>query len=196
MQDRARDIELAARLGVPVTGIDFTTRLIRLAQQIKEQGLIRFVRNEEGEIQSYRELHLADFGLSDAAGNVEFWQGDVSNLPEKFAGYGLVIAENAVGGAIDPRRFLNNIHSRMNPSGILAVADAFDYDPEVTLSENRVGGFRKDGEPFSSSEGLREILLPRFEPVSELPGIWQTLPLDANKFKLRLVHVSVWRLRG
>lgn len=188
--------ELAARLGVPVTGIDFTTRLIRLAQQIKEQGLIRFVRNEEGEIQSYRELHLADFGLSDAAGNVEFWQGDVSNLPEKFAGYGLVIAENAVGGAIDPRRFLNNIHSRMNPSGILAVADAFDYDPEVTLSENRVGGFRKDGEPFSSSEGLREILLPRFEPVSELPGIWQTLPLDANKFKLRLVHVSVWRLRG
>ncbi|MBW6513890.1 MAG: 5-histidylcysteine sulfoxide synthase [Candidatus Syntrophosphaera sp.] len=179
-----------------VTGLDFTTRLIRLATHMREKGFIRYLREDEGEIQSYLEKALADYGLVDFADRVEFWQADVSNLLAKFSGYDFILAENAIGGAINPRRFLTEIPSRLDSRGILAIADAYAYDPEVTLRENRIGGFRKDGEPYTSFDGLKELLEKDFELLEEPRELLQALRRGERLFELRRVQLSVWRKRA
>ncbi len=185
-----------ARFLPAVTGLDFTTRLVRLATQMKEKGFIRYVRHDEGEIQSYVEKSLAEFGLRETAQRVEFWQADVSNLPAKFGGYGFILAENAIGGAINPRNWLQMIHTRLIADGILAIADAYAYDPEVTLPANRIGGFRKDGEPCTSFMGLSELLAPHFDLIGEPQVLTQTLRRGERQYLLQRVQLSVWKKRG
>jgi 5-histidylcysteine sulfoxide synthase/putative 4-mercaptohistidine N1-methyltranferase len=187
--------ELARSFGT-VTGLDFTTRLIRMAIQMKEKGYIRYLRVDEGDIQSYMEKELADYGLSEFCGKVEFWQADVSNLAAKFTGYDFILAQNAVEGAINPIRFLKDIHTRLNPGGILAIADSYANDPEITRPEHRVGGYRKDGEPYTSFEGVMDILKSEFELISEPVDLWQTLRMEARRHLLKKVQLTVWRKKN
>ncbi len=184
-----------ARVFTSVTGVDFTTRLIRLAIQMQEKGYIRYVRNDEGEIQSYVEKSLADFGLEDSAARVEFWQADVSNLMAKFSGYDFILAENAVEGAINPVRWLRDIHKRLNSKGLLVIVDGYAWDSEITRSEDRIGGFRKDGEPFHTFEGIKEALEPEFELIGTPEELWQTLRSEERRHLLKKVQLSIWRKR-
>lgn len=184
-----------ARIFASVTGLDFTTRLIRLATQMKEKGYIRYVRVDEGEIQSYVELSLAELGLEETAFRVEFWQADVSNLMARFNAYDFILAENAVEGAINPGRFLRDIHNRLNSKGILAIADSYGWDPQITRAEDRIGGFRKDGEPYSAFEGMRDILEREFEPLAEPVDLWQTLRMEERRHTLRKLQLTLWKKR-
>lgn len=176
-----------------VTGLDFTARLIRVAAAMKAKGRIRYVRNDEGEIQSFVEKSLREYGLEGLADKVDFWQADVSNLVEKFSGYDFILAENAVEGAVNPKRWLSMIHERLNSRGILAIADGYDFNPAVTPVENRVGGFRKDGEPYGSFEGLTDLLSGHFELLAEPADLWQTLRESERKHTLKRLQVSLWR---
>ncbi len=184
-----------ARTFASVTGLDFSTRLIRLATRMKEKGYICYVRNEEGEIQSYAEKSLADFGLDEIAARVEFWQADVSNLAARFSGFDFILAENAVEGAIKPARFLHEIHKRLNSKGLFAIADSYAWDPEITRAEDRIGGFRKDGEPLPAFEGISGILNEEFELLGEPVELWQTLRIEARRHHLRKVQLSIWKKR-
>ncbi len=184
-----------ARTFASVTGLDFTTRLIRLATRMKERGYIRYVRNEEGEIQSYVEKKLEDFGLEETAAKVEFWQADVSNLMARFSGYDFILAENAVEGAINPGRLLRDIPKRLNSRGLLAIADSHGWDPQITRPEDRIGGFRKDGEPYHAFEGISDLLNEEFELLAEPVELWQTLRIEARRHHLRQVQLSIWKKR-
>lgn len=187
--------ELARHFGA-VTGLDFTTRLIRLATQMREKGFIRYLRLDEGENQSYLEKWLRDFGLQEQAERVEFWQADVSNLAEKYGGYDFILAENAIEGAINPLRWLQDIHTRLSARGILAIADSYAYDPAITLPENRIGGFRKDGEPFSSLDGLKQTLGCHFELLCPPQELLQTLRQSEREYTLKKIQLSIWRRRA
>ncbi|MDZ4181293.1 MAG: methyltransferase domain-containing protein, partial [Candidatus Cloacimonadaceae bacterium] len=136
-----------------------------------------------------------DHALEQYAAKVEFWQGDISNLVAKFNGYDLILSIGGIEEAINPTRFLQDIHTRLNPGGLLIIADSYDYDPQVTLPQNRVGGFRKDGEPFGSFEGVKELLSPQFEMVDEPLELTRCLRINQRRYDLRLVQVSVWRLK-
>ena len=176
-----------------VIGLDFTARLIRIATAMKEKGFIRYLRNDEGELQSHIEQRLQDFGLQETADRVEFWQADVSNLVEKFSGYDFILAENAVEGAINPLRFLEQIHTRLVPGGILAIADGYDFKDETTLPEHRVGGFRKDGEPYTCLEGLQDILGNHFELLAEPQELLQTLRQGGRRYELKKLQLTLWK---
>jgi 5-histidylcysteine sulfoxide synthase/putative 4-mercaptohistidine N1-methyltranferase len=184
-----------ARIFPSVKGLDFTARLIRIGTAMKEKGYIRYLRNEEGEIQSYMEKWLKDFGLEETAPRVEFWQADVSNLVDKFGGFDFILAENAVERAINPVLFLEGIHTRLNPKGILAIADGYVFDPEVTLPEYRIGGFRKDGEPFTCLEGLKELLHKEFELLAEPVELLQALRIGSRRHTLKTIQLTIWQKR-
>ena len=130
-----------------VTGIDFSARFIRIALELKEKGNVHFELMEEGDVVSYHEARLADFDLQGVAGRVEFFQGDATNLKPQFSGYDLVLAANLLDRLYDPRRFLETIHERIVPGGLLVLTSPYTWQEESTRKEHWLGGFRQAGEP-------------------------------------------------
>ncbi len=91
-----------------VNGLDFSARFIRIAYQMQEKGILRYELPEEGEIVSYHERRLADLGLAEAAGRVEFYQADAQNLKSQFSDYDLILAANLLDRLSKPVKFLDH----------------------------------------------------------------------------------------
>jgi putative 4-mercaptohistidine N1-methyltranferase len=174
-----------------VTGLDSSARIIQLATRIKEEGYIRYVQKEEGEIENVVEHSLAERGLESTAAKVDFWQADSSNLLPKFSAYDFVLALNTLEEAIDPLRFITSIHQRMNTGGVLVIADSYQYK-----AAHPPAGIRKAGEPYRSWDWLKESLEPHFELVKEPVDTWQPIRHSKRDYQSRLLQVSVWRKIG
>lgn len=181
----AREFEL-------VTGIDFSARFIRVALQLKEKGVAHYELAEEGEVVSYHEARLAEFGLDSVADRVEFFQGDATNLKPQFTGYDLVLAANLIDRLNDPRRFLETIHQRMNPGGVLVITSPYTWLEEFTKKENWLGGIRRAGEPYWTVDAIREILSRHFEPLDEPQNLEFVIRETRRKFQHTVAEVTVW----
>lgn len=179
-----------------VSAIDFSARFIRIAYQLQEKGVVRYQLPEEGEIVSYHEQRLSDFGLTGGAKRVEFFQGDAHNLKPQFKDYDLVLAANLLDRLYDPARFLANIHQRINPGGLLVIASPYTWLEEFTRKANWIGGIRRAGEPFTTLEGLQEHLGERFQMVGTPRDIPFVIRETARKFQHTLSQLTLWeRLR-
>ena len=174
-----------------VTGLDSTARIIQLATRMKEEGYIRYVQKEEGDLDSVVEHSLKQKQLLDCASKVEFWQADSSNLSPKFSGYDAVIALNTLEEAIDPLRFLSMIHQRLNAGGLLVIADSYQYK-----TSQPPAGIRKAGEPYRSWDWLQEELHEHFELLGEPQDTWQPLRLSKRNYIYRVLQVSAWRKKS
>ncbi|MDD3608814.1 MAG: 5-histidylcysteine sulfoxide synthase [Halothiobacillaceae bacterium] len=178
-----------------VTGIDFSARLIGLGVQMAEQGRIRYTLPDEGELVSYHERALADFDLDTTRARVSFAQGDACNLKQIHSGYDLVLAANLIDRLYAPERFLRAIGSRMHSGGLLVIATPCTWQTEHTPREAWIGGFKRDGENFTTFDGLRELLDAEFELIRvpfELPFV---LRETRRKFQHTLSEVTLWRRR-
>ena len=175
-----------------VTGLDFSARFISLADQMATQGLIRYTPVEEGELVSYQERRLADLGLDNVRHKVEFFQGDACNLKPIFKGYDLILVTHLIDRVYSPRKFLENVHERLNAGGILIIASAYDWSKEHTRREEWIGGFKKDGESYTTLDGLKDILGEHFDSVgkpSEIPFVYRE---TRRNFQYILKEVTVW----
>ena len=178
-----------------VTGIDFSARFIGLGVQLAETGVLRYTLTDEGELVQYRERKLADLGLDGVAGKVEFFQGDACNLKPLFSGYDLILAANLIDRLYSPARFLATAHERLNPGGILLIATPCTWLPEHTRREEWIGGFKKDGESFTTLDGLQEMLGAHFhlrEGPLEVPFVIRE---TRRKFQHTLSEVTIWERR-
>ena len=154
-----------ARHFAHVTGIDFSARFIDLGVQLAGQGVVRYTIIDEGELVSYRERKLADFGLDATRGKVAFFQGDACNLKPHFSGYDLILAANLIDRLYSPSKFLETVHERLNMGGLLLIASPYTWLTEHTRREDWLGGFKKNGESFTTLDGLKEILAAHFRLV-------------------------------
>lgn len=175
-----------------VSGIDFSARFIRIAYQLQEKGIIHYQLPEEGEIVSFHEQRLSDFGLAGLGKKIEFFQGDAHNLKPQFSGYDLVLAANLLDRLYDPGRFLGSIHERLNPGGLLVIASPYSWQEEFTKKEHWVGGVRRAGEPFTTLEGLQEQLSPHFRLLGEPRDIEFVIRETARKFQHSISQVTIW----
>jgi 5-histidylcysteine sulfoxide synthase/putative 4-mercaptohistidine N1-methyltranferase len=171
-----------------VTGLDFTTRIIQMAVKMKEEGFIRYLQKEEGEITQIKEQSIADKGLKELVDKVEFWQADVSNLPAKYSAYDLVLAVNTLEEAINPAAFLKAIPSRINPGGLLILADSYLWE-----SKNPPAGIRKDGEPYRSLDWLKDMLQKDFELLCQPAEIRQEIRQSRRLSESRLLEITIWK---
>ena len=78
-----------------VTGLDFSARFIKVANQLKEKGSVLYTIPQEGEIMDFKEQTLSDLGLADVAHKCDFMQQDAVNLKPHFTGYDMVVAVNS-----------------------------------------------------------------------------------------------------
>ncbi len=175
-----------------VTGIDFSARFIRIAHQLQEKGIIHYQLPEEGEIVSFHEQRLSDFGLGGAGQKIEFFQGDAHNLKPQFTGYDLVLAANLIDRLYDPARFLGTVHERINPGGLLVLASPYTWLEEFTKKGNWVGGIRRAGEPFTTLEGLQEQLGAHFRLRGEPRDVPFVIRETARKFQHTVSQLTVW----
>lgn len=187
--------ELARGGFAKVTGLDFSTRFIRLAARLQTEGYLRYAFPQEGEIYSYHEISLAELGLNQYRDRVSFSQADACNLPTKFTGYDLVLAGNLIDRLYSPRAFLTTIHERLNPGGILVLTSPYTWDVAYTKKEEWLGGYRHAGESVATLDGLKEILAPHFRMLTEPRDVPFVIRETRRKFQHSVAELTVWEVK-
>jgi putative 4-mercaptohistidine N1-methyltranferase len=176
-----------------VTGVDFSARLINLGVQMAEQGVVRYTITDEGELVHYEERRLDQLGLTDVAHKVEFMQGDACNLKAIYQGYDLILAANLIDRLYRPAQFLRTVHERLNKGGILVLASPYTWLEEHTEKPDWLGGFKKDGESFTTLDGLKELLEPQFELIRGPESVPFVIRETSRKFQHTLSELTVWK---
>ncbi len=175
-----------------VIGVDFSARFINLGVQLAEQGTVRYTLSDEGELLSYQSAHLADLGLDTVRGKVEFVQSDACNLKPFLNGFDLVLAANLIDRLYDPAKFLGAIHERINLGGVLLIASPYTWLEEHTAREKWVGGYKKDGENFTTLDGLKALLGAHFRLLSEPQDVPFVIRETRRKFQHSVSEVTLW----
>lgn len=175
-----------------VTGVDFSARFINQGVMLAEHGVLRYTLTDEGELVSYRECTLAGLGLEDTKHKVEFFQGDACNLKPILAGYDLILAANLIDRLYEPARFLTMVHERLNQGGLLMIASPYTWLEEHTRREHWIGGYKRDGENFTTLDGLKEILGKHFRLIGAPREVPFVIRETRHKFQHTLSEVSIW----
>ncbi|MCX4193079.1 5-histidylcysteine sulfoxide synthase [Methylophaga sp. OBS1] len=178
-----------------VTGVDFSARLINLGVQMAQQGVVRYTITDEGDLVHYEERRLDTMGLADVADKVEFLQGDACNLKPIYRGYDLILAANLIDRLYRPAQFLRSVHERLNEGGVLMLASPYTWLEEHTDKSEWLGGFKKDGESFTTLDGLKAILEPHFELIRGPESVPFVIRETSRKFQHTLSEVTVWQRR-
>jgi 5-histidylcysteine sulfoxide synthase/putative 4-mercaptohistidine N1-methyltranferase len=179
-----------------VMGIDFSARLINMGVQMASEGVIRYTITDEGELVHYEERRLEQYGLEAVAHKVEFMQGDACNLKSIYQGYDLVLAANLIDRLYKPSLFLKQIHERINVGGYLVLTSPYTWLEEHTEKSEWVGGFKRDGESFSTLDGLKEQLSTHFDFVRGPELVPFVIRETSRKFQHTLSEVTVWKRKG
>jgi 5-histidylcysteine sulfoxide synthase/putative 4-mercaptohistidine N1-methyltranferase len=185
-------LELARKFDF-VTGLDFSARFIKIADEMVNKGYIRYILPEEGELVSYHEVTLDDLNLTGMANKVEFYQADAVNLKPQFKNYDLIFAGNLIDRLYDPGKFLAMIHERLNDGGILIIASPYTWMEEYTKREKWLGGYKEDGEPVTTLDGLHKHLDTHFELIDEPFKVPFVIRETQNKFQHTTSNFTVWR---
>lgn len=175
-----------------VTGVDFSARFINQGVQLAQQGVLRYTLTDEGELVFYKERSLASLGLDDVKHKVEFFQGDACNLKSILTGYDLILAANLIDRLYDPAKFLANVHSRINQGGLLMIASPYTWLEEHTKREAWIGGFKRDGESFTTLDGLKAILGNHFKLIQGPQEVPFVIRETKRKFQHTLSEVTIW----
>jgi 5-histidylcysteine sulfoxide synthase/putative 4-mercaptohistidine N1-methyltranferase len=178
-----------------VTGLDFSANFIRIGVQMKEKGRIQYTRAEEGELATFVEKRLSEFDLDGERDRVEFYQADACNLKEIHTGFDLVLAANLIDRLYSPRKFLSSIHERINPGGLLVLTSPYTWLTEFTERGEWLGGFRKDGEPYTTLEALGEVLAPHFRRLGEPSDVPFVLRETRRKNQHSIAEMTAWERR-
>jgi len=179
-----------------VTALDFTARMIRMAIQLQEQGFMRYVTKDEGELLLYRDVVLADFGLEKGRDNILFMQADAMNLKPNYTGYDVIVVPNLLEELSNPKLFLENIHERLNEHGWFIITSTYDWDETRTRRENWPGGFKQDGEPVTSLDGIKTILNEHFTLENDPIDLTLSLRKSSRITENRISQITVWKKRG
>ncbi|MBD3756008.1 MAG: 5-histidylcysteine sulfoxide synthase [Gammaproteobacteria bacterium] len=179
-----------------VTGLDFSARFINVAEQLKQNGAIRYSIVQEGEIMDFKQRDLAD-NLKAHAHKCTFLQQDPANLKPIFSGYDLIVAANVIEQLYDPAAFLSALHSRLNPGGLLVIASTYHWQESVTEKTRWLGGYKDEqtGENVASLEGLTNILSAHFEPAGAPQDIPLVIRHSARDYAHKLSQITVWKKR-
>jgi putative 4-mercaptohistidine N1-methyltranferase len=178
-----------ARYAGTVIGIDYSTRFISAAQELKDRGFIESSYVVEGQITA---PFRAEVPGGIARERVTFETGDAMDLRANLGEFDVVLAANLLCRLTDPRRFLDRLPSLVKPGGQLLLATPFTWLEEFTSRENWLGG--RHPEDARSWDTLRALLEPHFEfqIAKELPFLIRE---HARKFQYGIALGSRWRRR-
>ena len=176
-----------------VDALDFSARLIQAPTALQQRGIQRYTIQDEGEIMSFKEIKIEDFGYEDVKEKILFAQADACNLIAKYDDYDLVFAGNLLDRLYEPKKFLEDIKSRIRPGGLLVLTSPYTWLEEFTEREKWLGGFKANtGENYTTLEGLQDALAPEFEMLGEPKDIPFVIRETRRKFQHTLSEMTIW----
>ncbi|BCN94409.1 SAM-dependent methyltransferase [Thiomicrorhabdus immobilis] len=178
-----------------VTGLDFSARFIQIANQLQEQGSIRYSIPIEGEIMDFKSQSLKQLGLIDFAARCQFLQQDAANLKPHFSGYDMVVAINLIDRLYEPAKFLEMIHERINDNGLLLIGSPYTWLEEFTDKSRWIGGYKdsSSGENITTLEGLHAILDENFSRVAAPFDVPFVIRETQRKYQHTLSQFTIWK---
>ena len=185
--------ELAPEIN-ELMALDFSARFIRMPDQLIERGFMRYIVQDENELLLYRDVELKELGLGAGIDRIKFMQDNANNLKPLFTGYDLIILPNVLEEIACPKKLLLEIHSRLNPGGYLVIASDYDWEAQQVAPYCRPGGFKADGEPVSSLQGISNLLRKKFERVGDSHELIRYERFNSRKMLLRRCEVTFWKL--
>lgn len=175
-----------------VTGVDFSARFINVGVQLASGDTLRYTLADEGELVSYKSRSLVELGLAETRDKVDFSQGDACNLKSIFTGYDFILAANLIDRLYNPAKFLDSIHERLNVGGVLMLTSPYTWLTEHTPREEWIGGFKKDGESFTTLDGLQAHLGTHFRMILGPLEVPFVIRETKRKFQHTLSEVTLW----
>ncbi len=176
-----------------VTGIDFSARFIAQGTHLAKGETLRYTLCDQGELVQYKSFHLKDLGLLWAQNKVAFFQGDACNLKSVHHGYDFILAANLIDRLYDPQKFLNYIHERLNMGGVLMITSPYTWLSEHTPREHWLGGFKQDGENFTTLDGLRAVLSSHFKMLGTAHDVPFVIRETQRKYQHSVAEVTFWQ---
>ncbi|MEM8550088.1 MAG: putative 4-mercaptohistidine N1-methyltransferase [Verrucomicrobiota bacterium] len=174
-----------ARHGCEVLGIDYSAAFIEAARDLKEKGLLDYLRPHEGTV-ALRAVAAVPEAIDRS--RVQFEVGDAMALREDLGSFDLVMACNLICRLPQPRRFLDRLTQLVKPGGQLVITTPFTWLDEYTPPEHWLGGTPETGDSFN---GLREALEGAFVLKQE-----KNLPMlikeTARKYQWTVVQGTAW----
>ena len=176
-----------------VTGLDFSARFIQQASALAQGETLHYTLPVEGELVDYAACNLKQLGLEHVAHKVEFLQADACNLKPQFTGYDVILAANLIDRLHHPKDFLRHIHQCLNIGGILMLTSPYTWLEEHTARAEWVGGFKQDGESFTTLAGLHALLDQHFECIAAPLDVPFVIRETARKYQHTLSQVTLWK---
>ena len=118
--------------------------------------------------------------------------GDASHIKPILTGFDLILAANLIDRLYDPAQFLSVVHERLNLGGVLLIASPYTWLEEHTPRQDWVGGYKKDGENFTTQDGLKAMLGEHFRLVAAPQDVPFVIRETRRKFQHTLSEVTLW----
>ena len=163
--------------------------------QLQEKGFIRYIVKDEGELVFYREIVLSDTALKSEKGKIIFMQDNPNNLKPIYNSFDVIVAPNVLEELTCPILLLKNIHERLNSNGLLVLTSTYDWELNNIKREHWPGGFKKDGEPVTSFEGIKNILCEHFELIKTPFDLLKISKHSSRTIVTKKCELSFWRLK-
>lgn len=180
-----------ARYFDTVLGVDFSARFIDQGVQLGRDKLLRYTLVDEGDLLLFKERTLSELGLEDVP-VPDFAQGDACNLKPNYRDFDLVFAANLIDRLYEPAKFLDDVHTRILPGGLLMIASPYTWLEEHTPKSEWIGGYKKNGENVTTLDGLKAHLEPHFRLLNEPQTVPFVIRETTHKFQHSLSEVTIW----
>ncbi len=176
-----------------VVGLDLSHRFIDAATTLKQQGYLRYSLPEQGELFTQARANLDAHNLQNAAPKVRFEVADACNLGPEHQGYDLVFAGNLIDRLHNPGAFLASLHRLLTDNGMLVISSPYTLMEEFTPRSRWIGGFERNGRPFTVLDGVKEALGPHFDMIGEPVDVPFVIRETARKYQHTIAELSAWQ---
>jgi SAM-dependent methyltransferase/uncharacterized protein YbaR (Trm112 family) len=147
--------ELAARVDGLVLGVDLSLPMLRLAQRVLRDGVVRYPRRRVGVVYDVREFG-ASFAGSD---RVDFWACDALALPFADGAFAQAIALNVIDCVASPLDLLGGLARVLRGGASAVLSTPYDWSPGATAPQAWIGGHSQRGDDGGASEPMLRRLL-------------------------------------
>ena len=147
-------VEIAARTGRHVLGIDISTPLARVSRRAAVNGNVDYARRRIGLVYDRR-----CFSLDIGHDLVDIWICDALALPFASGTFALAAGMNVLDCLADPALGLAEMGRILETGGQALLSVPFDWTGHVTPVERWIGGHSQRGPHAGSAEAILDLML-------------------------------------